>query len=158
MPRVRSRAASLLCLLPGLLLLPAAVQGMEPLTREPGDPGRGRAVVLDRERGHCLLCHRIEQLDEGFQGTIGPPLSQVGERLSARELRARVVDPTQLNPTTVMPAYHRVEGLRQVAEAYRGQPILTAREVEDVVAFLTTLTPATLGQGSAPESRSGGND
>lgn len=143
-------ASWLLLLLPGLL--PGA-EAMEALTEEPGDPGRGRAVVLDRDRGHCLLCHRIAQLDEGFQGTIGPPLANVGDRLSLRELRARVVDPTQLNPATVMPAYHRVENLRQVAEAYRGQPILTAQEVEDVIAFL-----ATLGQSVASASKADGND
>jgi sulfur-oxidizing protein SoxX len=112
---------------------------MEPLTERGGDPERGRAAVLDRERGHCLLCHRIAQLDEGFQGNIGPPLSRVGERLTPAELRARLVDPTRLNPATAMPAYHRTERLRQVAEAYRGEPILTAQEVEDVVAFLETL-------------------
>lgn len=119
--------------------LPTAA-AMEPLTEQRGDPARGRAAVLDRERGHCLLCHRIDQLDEDFQGNIGPPLSRVGERLTAAELRARLVDPTRLNPATAMPAYHRTEGLRQVAETYRGEPILTAQEVEDVVAFLETLT------------------
>lgn len=123
-----------------LACLVPAVSAMPPLTEQPGDPRRGRAVVLDRDRGHCLLCHRIDQLDEGFQGTIGPPLSDVGRRLAPAELRARIVDPTRLNPATVMPAYHRVDGLRQVADEYRGRPILTAREVEDVVAFLATLT------------------
>ena len=125
------------------------VAAMEPLTERAGDPERGRAAVLDRERGHCLLCHRIDQLDEDFQGNIGPPLSRVGERLTAAELRARLVDPTRLNPATVMPAYHRIEGLRQVAEAYRGEPILTAQEVEDVVAFLETLV---LRRGDGPDA------
>lgn len=123
-----------------VLCLPPAVSALPALTEQPGDPRRGREVVLDRERGHCLLCHRIAQLDEGFQGTIGPPLSDVGRRFGPGELRERLVDPTRLNPATVMPAYHRVDGLRQVADAYRGRPILTAREVEDVVAFLATLT------------------
>ncbi|MEO1078284.1 MAG: sulfur oxidation c-type cytochrome SoxX [Pseudomonadota bacterium] len=122
------------------LLLPAVATGAKTaLTSVPGDPSRGRAVVLDRDRGHCLLCHRIAQLDEGFQGTIGPVLSDVGERLRASELRERIVDPTRLNPDTAMPAYYRVEGLRQVAEGFRDRPVLTAQEVEDVVAFLTTL-------------------
>ena len=135
-----------------LVPLPRAL-ALEPLVEGPGDAERGRAVVLDRDRGHCLLCHRIAQLDEGFQGTIGPPLGDVGNRLSASELRARVVDPTRLNPATVMPAYHRVENLRQVAEAYRGLPVLTAREVEDVVAFLVTIPQASGSDPAAPTAR-----
>jgi sulfur-oxidizing protein SoxX len=117
----------------------AEVLALEPLTAQPGDPQRGREVLLDRDRGHCLLCHRIAQLDEGFQGTIGPPLSDVGLRLDAARLRERLVDPTRLNPDTVMPAYYRVDDLRQVARDYEGQPILQAQEVEDVVAYLQTL-------------------
>jgi sulfur-oxidizing protein SoxX len=112
---------------------------MDPLTGQPGDPQRGREVLLDRDRGHCLLCHEIAQLDEGFQGNIGPPLSDVGRRLDAALLRERLVDPTRLNPDTVMPAYYRIDGLRQVADEYAGKPILDAQEVEDVVAFLQTL-------------------
>jgi sulfur-oxidizing protein SoxX len=129
--------------LPETLVLAACamhVAAMEPLTDRPGDPERGRAVLLDRDRGHCLLCHAIEQIDEGFQGNIGPPLSAVGDRLGTGELRARIVDPTRLNPRTAMPAYFRSEGLRQVAAEYVGKPILTAQEVEDVVAFLATLS------------------
>jgi len=148
------KAARRLALLAMLLPCPVAL-AMPPLTGLPGDPQRGRVVVLDRDRGHCLLCHRIAQLDEGFQGTIGPSLSDVGRRLDAATLRARLVDPTRLNPDTVMPAYYRVEGLRQVAVAYRGRPILTAQEVEDVVAFLATLTR---GAGPGPDApRSGGD-
>ena len=113
--------------------------GMEPLTGVPGDAANGRAVVLDRERGHCLLCHQVAQLDAEFQGNIGPPLSTVGNRLSAAEIRARVVDPSRINPETVMPAYHRSSGLLQVANAFRDRPILSAQEVEDVVAFMGTL-------------------
>jgi sulfur-oxidizing protein SoxX len=118
------------------------VSAMEPLTDRPGDPERGRAVLLDRDRGHCLLCHAIDQVDEGFQGSIGPPLSDVGDRLGTGELRRRIVDPTRLNPATAMPAYFRTDGLRQVAAEYIGKPILTAQEVEDVVAFLATLSAA----------------
>jgi sulfur-oxidizing protein SoxX len=41
-----------------------------------------------------------------------------------------------------MPAYFRTEGLRQVASAYRGKPVLSAQQVEDVVAYLATLKAA----------------
>jgi L-cysteine S-thiosulfotransferase len=111
----------------------------EALSDSPGDAAIGRTVFIDRDRGHCLLCHRVAGLDEPFQGDIGPDLSAVGERLSPAQLRLRVVDPTQLNPDTAMPAYHRTRDLRQVAAAYVGKPMLTAQEVEDVVAYLATL-------------------
>lgn len=134
---MRRRRLALSMLLAGCAI---PVAGMEPLTDRPGNPERGRAVIVDRDRGHCLLCHAIEQVDERFQGNIGPPLSGVGDRLDAGQLRARIVDPTRLNPGTAMPAYFRSEGLQQVAKEYAGKPILTAQEVEDVVAFLTTLS------------------
>ncbi len=127
------------CALAPLFVLSGTTGADTALTKEPGDAERGKAVVLDRDRGHCLLCHRIGQLDEGFQGTIGPELSSVGSRLGPQELRERIVDPTRLNPDTVMPAYYRVEGLRQVAKEFRDRPVLTAQEVEDVVAYLSTL-------------------
>jgi sulfur-oxidizing protein SoxX len=124
------------------LLGSAEVSALEPLTQQPGDPQNGREVVIDRDRGHCLLCHQIAQINEGFQGNIGPPLSDVGSRLDAALLRERLVDPTRLNPDTVMPAYYRVDNLRQVAREYADQPILDAQEIEDVVAYLQTLTQA----------------
>lgn len=114
-----------------------------PLTATTGDAEQGRAIFLDRERGHCLLCHQVVQLDAGFQGNIGPPLSNVGGRLSSAQIRARVIDPTQLNPDTVMPAYYRTEGLRQVGQAYQQKPILDAQEVEHVVAFVSSLVVVT---------------
>lgn len=72
-------------------------------------------------------------------GNIGPPLSGIGARLSAGQLRLRVVDQSRLNHDTVMPSYYRVEGLTRVAPAYQGKPVLTAGQIEDVVAFLQTL-------------------
>ncbi|MCC6474735.1 MAG: sulfur oxidation c-type cytochrome SoxX [Burkholderiales bacterium] len=114
----------------------------EPLTNKPGDAGRGREVVLNRDEGGCLLCHGIAVAgDERTRntGNIAPPLDGAGARLSAAQLRLRLVDSTRIDPQTVMPAYYRVEGLNQVAAAYRGRPILSAQQVEDAVAFLATL-------------------
>ena len=110
----------------------------EPLSARPGDPARGREIVLGRE-GNCLFCHAIPETRERFMGNIGPPLSGVGSKLTAGQLRLRIVDPTRLKPDVVMPAYHRVEGLDQVARQYRGTPILDAQQVEDVIAYLLTL-------------------
>jgi L-cysteine S-thiosulfotransferase len=109
------------------------------LTGTIGDPGHGRAIVLDRRLGACLLCHTGPFPEEKFQGTLAPDLSGAGSRWSAGELRLRVVDPTRLNPDTIMPPYYRVDGLTRVGSAWRGKPILTAEQIEDVVAFLLTL-------------------
>lgn len=72
-------------------------------------------------------------------GNLAQPLSGVGARLGAGQLRLRIVDASLLNRDTIMPAYYRVSGLNQVAAAYRGRPILSAQQVEDVVAYLLTL-------------------
>lgn len=126
---------------PALQMSYDVVKGAIPaqLTNCPGDPERGRQIVLDRERGDCVVCHAMPLPDRQFHGAIGPPLDGVGNRYSAGELRLRLVDPKALNPQTVMPAYYKIEGLYQVAEDYRGKPILTAQEIEDVVAYLLTL-------------------
>jgi sulfur-oxidizing protein SoxX len=111
----------------------------EPLTDQPGDAERGRRIVLDRDGGDCIICHAMPLPQRQFHGSIGPALDGVGARYSAGELRLRLVDPKALNPGTIMPAYHRVEGLQRVHERYRGKPILTAQQIEDVVAYLLTL-------------------
>lgn len=109
-----------------------------PLASAAGDPARGRALVMGRD-ANCLLCHAVPETGVRFMGNIGPPLSGVGARLSAGQLRLRVVDPSRLNHDTVMPSYYRVTGLVRVAPAYQGKPVLTAGQIEDVVAFLQTL-------------------
>ncbi|MEQ8659627.1 MAG: sulfur oxidation c-type cytochrome SoxX [Gammaproteobacteria bacterium] len=109
-----------------------------PLTATPGDPVRGAAVVVDRRRGNCLSCHAVP-LDAEFFGTTGPSLAAVGARLDAGQLRLRVVDPKVINPMTMMPAYYKTDGLYRVAPEYVGRPILSAQEIEDVVAYLVTL-------------------
>jgi len=110
-----------------------------PLTDQAGDPAAGREAFIDRDRGHCLLCHTVSSIEAPFHGTIGLDLSDVGSALTPGQLRLRVVDQTRLIPDTVMPAYFRVERLNQVAPEYAGKPILTAQEVEDVVAYLESL-------------------
>jgi L-cysteine S-thiosulfotransferase len=109
------------------------------LTGNSGDPLRGRVIVLDRRLGACLLCHTGPFPEEKFQGTLAPDLSGAGSRWSIGQLRLRLVDATRLNPDTIMPAYYRVEGLTRVGTSWQGKPILTAEQIEDVVAFLSTL-------------------
>jgi sulfur-oxidizing protein SoxX len=109
------------------------------LTGVPGDPVRGKAIVASRQTGLCLLCHSAPLPEEKFQGTIGPDLKGAGSRNTEGQLRLRIVDPRIFDPDTIMPAYYRRDGLTRVAPAFRGKTVLTAEEIEDVVAFLMTL-------------------
>jgi sulfur-oxidizing protein SoxX len=108
------------------------------LTGAQGDPVRGRALVASRQSGLCLLCHSGPFPEERFQGTLAPDLRSAA-RLTEGQIRLRLVDPARVNPDTIMPAYYRSEGLERVAPAFRGKTILTAGEIEDVVAYLMTL-------------------
>ena len=112
---------------------------LESLTGAKGDPARGRAIVGNRQVGLCLLCHSGSFPEERFQGELAPDLKGTGARWSEGQLRLRIVDSSRINPTSIMPAYHRTDGLTRVAPAFRGKPILTAEQIEDVVAYLTTL-------------------
>jgi sulfur-oxidizing protein SoxX len=109
------------------------------LTGAKGDPARGRAIVVNRQVGLCLLCHSGPFPEERLQGTLAPDLKGAGGRWSEEQLRLRIVDAGQLNPQTIMPPYYRVDGLHRVAPAFRGKPVLTAEQIEDVVAYLGTL-------------------
>jgi L-cysteine S-thiosulfotransferase len=109
------------------------------LTGAKGDPARGRAIVANRQVGLCLLCHSGPFPEERFQGDLAPDLSGVGARLSEDRIRARIVDPARANPNTIMPAYYKTEGLARVAPRFRGKTILSAEQIEDVVAYLATL-------------------
>jgi sulfur-oxidizing protein SoxX len=110
-----------------------------PLTATPGDAARGRAIVANRQVGLCLLCHTAPIAEERFQGDLAPDLAGAGSRWSAAQLRARVVDARMANPTTIMPPYHATDGLNRVAVSFRGKPLLSPQEIEDVVAYLVTL-------------------
>jgi sulfur-oxidizing protein SoxX len=111
------------------------------LTNEPGDPARGRAIVVNRQLGLCLLCHGGPFPEEPLQGTLAPDLAGAGTRLTAGQMRLRLVDSRQLNPATIMPSYYRVDQLTRVGGPWRGKPVLTAQQIEDVVALLVTLRP-----------------
>jgi len=111
----------------------------EPLTEVPSDAARGDRVFAERDQGHCVLCHIVSGLDVPFQGNIGPDLSQVGSRLSAGQLRLRIVDYQIVSPGALMPSYFRNHDLYQVQNDYLGETILSAQQVEDLVAYLSTL-------------------
>ncbi|WP_395404520.1 sulfur oxidation c-type cytochrome SoxX [Pseudoduganella sp. UC29_106] len=104
-----------------------------------GDATRGRAIVANRQLGLCLLCHTAPIPEEQFQGNLAPDLAGIGDRYTAAQLRQRIADSSQLNPHTIMPSYFRTDGLTRVAPSHKGKPILTAQQIEDVVAYLQTL-------------------
>jgi sulfur-oxidizing protein SoxX len=110
-----------------------------PLTGAKGDPQRGRAIVTNRQVGLCLLCHSGPFPEERLQGTLAPDLKGAGSRWTQGQLRLRIVDAARLNAGTIMPPYYRVDSLTRVAPSLRGKPVLTAEQIEDVVAFLATL-------------------
>ena len=108
----------------------------EPLEGKLGDPARGLKVFASRDEGHCVLCHQLAGLDAEFQGNVGPALTGIGARLTAGQIRYRLVDAQSVWPDTVMPSYYRTGGLRQVGTAYQGAPALSAQQIEDIVAYL----------------------
>jgi sulfur-oxidizing protein SoxX len=110
-----------------------------PLTGAKGEPARGRAIVTNRHVGLCLLCHSGPFPEERLQGNLAPDLKGAGARWSEGQLRLRIVEARRLNPGTIMPPYYRTDGLNRVARSFRDKPVLTAEQIEDVVAFLATL-------------------
>lgn len=112
---------------------------IESLSASPGDPLRGRAIVASRQTGLCLLCHSGPFPEERFQGNLAPELGISAGRLSAPQLRARIMDASRFNPGTIMPTYYKAQNLQRVAPKFSGQSILNEQEIEDVVAFLVTL-------------------
>jgi sulfur-oxidizing protein SoxX len=109
------------------------------LTGQPGDAARGRAIVANRTVGLCLLCHSGPLPEERFQGNLAPSLAGAGARWSEGQLRLRLVDSSRLNADTIMPPYYRLDHLHRVARTFDGKTILSAEQVEDVVAWLASL-------------------
>lgn len=117
------------------------------LTAQAGDPVRGAEVMVTRGLGNCIACHQVSALSEHqFHGEVGPSLDGVGERWEEAALRGIVVNAKNVFPESVMPAFYRVDGFTRPGDGYTGgpatelMPILSAQDVEDVVAYLMTLT------------------
>jgi sulfur-oxidizing protein SoxX len=137
---VRSGTATIV-LLAALSPGPTSAQGLlDPLTETPGDPVRGAAIVTNPDHGLCTLCHSGPFPQVAFAGTLGPDLTGVGARHSIATLRQQIVDSRIANPDTIMPPYFSTDGLFRVGATWQGTTMLTAQEVEDVVAYLATLT------------------
>jgi sulfur-oxidizing protein SoxX len=108
------------------------------LTGTLGDAARGRALVLARSTT-CVLCHSGPFPETRFQGDLAPDLSGAGNRWTTSQLRLRLVDASRFNPDTIMPSYYRMDGFVRVGRNFTGKPILSAAEIEDIVAYLATL-------------------
>lgn len=102
-----------------------------------GDAMRGREIFISRDGGHCVICHAVPGVEAA--GDFGPPLAGVGSRFNAAQLRMRVADITRVKPEAMMPSFHRVDGLTRVAAQYAGKTVLSAQQVEDIVAYLGSL-------------------
>lgn len=111
----------------------------KPLTDERPNVDNGRRIVTERQTGLCVLCHSGPFPEAPFQGDLATNLAGVGSRWSEAQLRLRLVDASLLNPQTIMPPYYRTARLERVGWQWRGQPVLSAQQIEDVVAFLRTL-------------------
>ncbi len=113
----------------------------QPLTAAPGDAQRGKAVAVNSDLGNCTICHAVPllELPPGAAGDLGPSLAGVASRLTAGEIRQRIVDPKKISPDTIMPAYFTREDLYRVQKRYEGKTVLTGQQVEDLISFLETL-------------------
>lgn len=144
-PKLSVEALAVIALLAGgagEIMAPYEVAGdsiAAPLDGKMGDAVRGRAIVVARQVSTCLLCHAGPFPEAGFQGDIGPSLTGVGDRLSRGQIRLRLVNAGAVNPETVMPSFYRTTGLVRVGHQWEARPVLNAQQIEDVVAFLTTL-------------------
>ena len=106
-----------------------------------GWPERGKTLLLQRQDSGCVLCHQVQGLPAG--GALGPSLVGLAERSTKDQARERIADARRFNPQTIMPAYFSTEGLNKVATPYKGQTILTAQGLEDILSYLFLPNKAT---------------
>lgn len=111
----------------------------QPLTDKPGDPERGKEIAINRKQGNCLACHKISGVDQPFQGEVGPRLDGIASVRSEGELRLQIVNAKAFNPDTIMPAFYKADGFHRVMDKFKGKTVLSAQQVEDILAFVMTL-------------------
>lgn len=111
------------------------------LTGSAGDAVKGRTIFINRKLGNCLACHvNAEIPEQPFHGEVGPPLDGVADRWSEAEMRGILVNSKiALNEDTIMPSFYRLENGARTAEKFVGKTILSADQIEDVIAYLKTL-------------------
>ncbi len=111
----------------------------ESLTGKAGDAKKGRALAIHRKKGNCLACHEMPIPEQAFHGKVGPSLEGIASRLSEGEMRLRIVNPKVINKDTIMPAFYKKDGLHRVLKKFKGKTILSAAQIEDIIAYLNTL-------------------
>lgn len=118
------------------------------LTGVAGDVEAGRKVMTTRGLGNCIACHEVTTLKEfPFHGEIGPSLDGVGDRWEEADLRGIVANAKKMFDGTMMPAFYKSAGYIRPGNGFTGKAakpedldtLLTAQQVEDVVAYLMTL-------------------
>lgn len=109
------------------------------LTEKPGDAAAGRKSAINRKQGNCLACHKMPVPEQAFHGEVGPDLAGIAGRLSEAEIRLRIVDPKVVNAESIMPAFYKNTGLHRVLKKFKGKTVLSAQQVEDIIAYLKTL-------------------
>ena len=110
------------------------------LTGVAGDAANGRKVFMNRKKGNCLACHVNDDMSEqSFHGEVGPELNGVADRWETAELRGIVVNAKKMFDGTIMPAFYRDAGFNRTLKNFDGKSILSAQEVEDVLAYISTL-------------------
>lgn len=117
------------------------------LSGAPGDAASGREIVGNKSLGNCVACHEVSDLaDVPFHGEIGPMLDGAGDRWSEAELRGIVANAKMMFEDSLMPSFYKTEGFIRPGNAFTGKaaddtfgPLLSAQQIEDVVAYLVTL-------------------
>jgi len=109
------------------------------LTGKAGDAAKGRKIAYNRKQGNCLACHKMPIPEQQFHGQIAPDLEGVAGRVTEAAMRLRIVNPKVINPATFMPAFYRNSGFTRVLKKFKGKSILSADQVEDLVAYMMTL-------------------
>ena len=109
------------------------------LTGKPGNAKKGEKLAAHRKKGNCLACHALPIKKQADPGNIGPDLAGIGSRMSAAEIRLRIVDPKAVNPDTIMPSFYKTVGFHRVQKKWKGKTVIGAQDVEDIIAYLLTL-------------------
>jgi len=118
------------------------------LTGKPGDMAAGEKTMTNRRKGNCLACHVIskwkvkaEKTPKRYadMGHIAPPLDGAADRYTEGELRMLIVNAKQAFPDTIMPGFYRTNKLTRVMGKFKGKTVISAQDVEDILAVLLTL-------------------
>lgn len=114
---------------------------MASLTGKSGDAEAGRKYFASKKLGNCLACHANKELSKQlFHGEVGPSLDGAATRWTPEQLRAIVINSKAVfGPETVMPGFYSLDVGKNVRKDLIGKTILTADQVEAIVAYVSTL-------------------